>query len=129
MSGTLGPASGYLAGLATLTINGEPYDIVSDLEWRPSGVHLTTLSGQTRVEGPQAMPMAGFISAVVRDNVGFTITQFVGATAVSAQAFQANGKSISLSNGWVVGEIGPVRTQEGTFAIRIESANVVESLQ
>lgn len=122
MSGT---TATYLAGIATMTINGDAWDVVGDLEWEPSGLQLETLSGQTRVEGPKAMPKPGRISATLRDRANAYVTPFQGMTNATVMVIQANGKTITGTFMWCV-EFGGVKTADGTFSIKFEGAQVTE---
>ena len=123
MSQTL--TRGPLAGSASLTINNLNWDVVGDLSYMPSGPVLETLKGQTRVEGYRSMPGEGYISATLRDRNDQKISQFKGASGVTAIGVLVNGKVITCTNGWVT-ELGALNTQEGTFEIHIESDDVTE---
>ena len=124
MSGTSG-INTPLAGAASLTLNGVPWDVVGDLAYMPSGYDNETLKGQTRVEGRAIMPAAGYISATLRDQASIALSSLKGAANITAVGVLANGKVITCSNGWVT-ELGELKTQEGTFDIHIESGDVTE---
>ena len=126
MSGTV-QRSPILAGTASLTINGNTYSIVSDAEYLTSGTKLETLKGQTAVEGASAMPEEGYVSATLRMRADLGLSALRGATGVTAIMNMANGIVVTVTNGWVT-EVGPVKTQEGSFDIKIESADVTEDL-
>ena len=116
-----------LAGIASITIDGNSFDVTGDLVWNPSTVKRETLSGQTRVEGYSEMPTAGFIACSLRDGGGFLVygfNQIVNSTIVVQQA---NGKSIYGAGMWCT-ECGEVKTADGVFAVRFESDNVTEAL-
>lgn len=121
MSGTNFP----LGGTASLTINGDPWDVVGDLAYMPSGSKNETLKGQTRVEGFSIMPQEGYISGTLRDRRDRKLSDFQGASGVTAVGVLANGKVITCTNGWVT-ELGELKTQEGTFELHIESNDVTE---
>ncbi|MCQ8240519.1 phage tail tube protein [Rhizosaccharibacter radicis] len=121
MSGTRQP----LAGTASLTINGEPWNVVGDLSYRPSGPKNETLKGQTAVEGFQVMPEEGYISGTLRDRPDRKLSDFKGASGLTVTAQLANGKVVTCTNGWVT-ELGELKTQEGTFDLHIESDDVTE---
>ena len=128
MSGTT--VRGPLAGFATLqiSVNGAAavnWTVVGELEFQPSGFANETLKGQTAVEGFRAMPDQGYISATLRDQAGQAISQFKGASGISMVGILANGKAITLSNGWTT-ELGALNTQEGTFDLHVESDDVTE---
>jgi hypothetical protein len=122
MSGT----SRRLAGVASFTIDGDPWDEVGDLEYSPSTVTRETLKGQTAVEGFSEMPQQGYISANLRDRPDETVYSLNGITSSTIVAILANGKTVYGTGMWQTGEIG-VRTQEASFSIRFESDSVTES--
>lgn len=123
MSGTNG---GRLAGVASLTIDGDSWDIVSDLEYSPNTVVRETQKGQSRVEGFSEMPKEGFMSMTLRDRSDATVYSLASKTSATIVAQLANGKTVYGAGMWQTGEIS-VRTQEASFAIKFEGPNVVES--
>ena len=123
MSGT---TSRRLAGLASMTIDGVPWDIVSDLVWSVNTVARETMKGQTAVEGYSEMPTQGFIGATLRDRGDGTVGSFNQMTNVTVVCRLANGKQVYGTNMWCV-EVGEVRTQEATFAVRFEGDSVNEA--
>jgi len=120
-----GSNRGPLAGWAALTINGVQWNVVGELTYQASGFQNETLKGQTAVEGPQTMPVQGFLSAQLRDRPDMKVSAFQGANGVTAVATLANGKVITVVNGWHVETIS-LNTQEGTFEVRFESDVVTE---
>ena len=123
MSGSVGRR---LSGVASITIDGIAYDVVGDLTWSPSTVKRETLAGQTRVEGFSEMPVAGYISATLRDGGGITVADFVGMTSSTVVVQQANGKTIYGAGMWCVDAI-EVKTQDGTFSVKFEGDDVTEA--
>jgi hypothetical protein len=123
MSGT---ASRRLAGIASLTIDGDAWDVVSDLAWQSTVVQRETLKGQTRVEGYSEMPMQGMISAKLRDRPDVAAQTLNLITNSTIVVLQANGKTIYGTGMWSV-ECGEVNTQEGTFSVKFEGPDVDES--
>jgi hypothetical protein len=124
MSGT---TNRRLAGIATMTINGDAWDVVSDLAWRTSKVKRETLSGQSRVEGFGEMPQPCYIEATLRDRADANVSDLNALTDATIVVQQANGKTIEGDGMWQVGEDLAVNTQEGTFKIRFEGSDVDES--
>lgn len=122
MSGT---TSRRLAGLASCTIDGDPWDVVSDLVYSAVTVTRESLKGQTAVEGYSEMPSAPFIAMTLRDRPDYAIANFNAMTSVEVIVLQANGKQVYGANMWCT-EVGEVRTQEGTFAVRFEGTLVTE---
>jgi hypothetical protein len=123
MSGT---TSRRLAGVASLTIDGDAWDIVGDLEYGISTPERETLKGQTQVEGYSEMPRQGYMSARLRDRSDETVTSLGQKINSTIIALLANGKTVYGYNMWQTGEIG-VNTQEGMFTIRFEGPSVQES--
>jgi len=121
MSGTTTP----LAGAASLTINGDAWSVVGDLAYMPSGSKNETLKSQTAVEGFSQMPQEGYLSATLRDRADKKLSDFQGASGLTVVATLNNGKVVTVTNGWVT-ELGELKTQEGSFDIHIESADVTE---
>lgn len=125
MSGT--STTKRLAGVASLTIDGDSWDIVGDLEYSPTTVVRETLKGQTAVEGYSEMPQQGYLSMRLRDRSDATVYSLNQKSSAQVTAQLANGKTVYGYGMWQVGEIG-VNTQEATFSIRFESGEVVEAL-
>ena len=124
MSGT---TSRRLAGIASMTIDGDPWDVVSDLTWTSVNVIRETMKGQTAVEGYSEMPSQSHIGATLRDRSDASIASFNDMTSVTILVTQANGKQIYGANMWCT-EVGEVRTQEGTFSVRFEGTSVTEQV-
>ncbi len=110
-----------------MTINGDAWDVVSDLVWQPTMVQRETLKGQTAVEGYSEMPMQGMIGAKLRDRPDASVQALNGLTNATIVVTQANGKTISGAGMWNT-ELGEVNTQEGSFSIKFEGANVTEGV-
>jgi hypothetical protein len=121
-----GSTNRRLAGLASITIDGDCWDVAGDLEYSPSTVSRETLKGQTAVEGYSEMPQQGYMSMRLRDRADETVYSLNGKTASTIIAQLANGKTVYGYGLWQTGEIG-VNTQEATFTIRFEGPSVVES--
>ena len=113
------------AGIATLSIDGAAYDVVSDAEYMTSLVHRETLIGQSGVQGYSEMPQAPYISATIRDNGSLTVGAINALTASTLVMTLANGKVVYGDGMWNT-ECEAVNTQEGTFAIKFEGFAVTE---
>lgn len=116
-----------LAGVANIAIDATVYDLVGDLEYMVSTVERKSLVGQDTVHGYSEMPIAGFISASVRDNGGFAVQGFNALTSSTVQSSLANGKSVVGTGMWCV-STNETKTMDGTFSIRFEGDNVTEVL-
>lgn len=122
MSGTV--YRGPLAGLATATINGVAWNVVGECQYQAAGLQNETLKGQSAVEGFSTMPVQGFVQMTLRDRRDANPLDFQGASGLTIIIEQANGKIITVDDGWQVENIN-VNTQEGTFELKVESASVV----
>lgn len=122
MSGTV--YRGPLAGLATATINGVSWNVVGECQYQAAGLQNETLKGQSAVEGFSTMPVQGFVQMTLRDRRDANPLDFQGASNLTIVVQQANGKIITVDDGWQVENIN-VNTQEGTFELKVESASVV----
>lgn len=123
MSGTI--ETGARAGIASITINGSAYDVVSDLSYNCNTVKRDTLIGQSGVQGYKVMPFAPYIGATLRDNGDLTVANFNGMTNVSVVVQLANGKTVQGDGMWNT-EADEVKTEEGTFAVKFEGGQVFE---
>lgn len=117
--------SRILAGTTTATIDGQPYDVVSDAAYMVSTVKRETLAGQSRVEGYSEMPQAGYISFTIRDNGGMTVRAFNQMTNSTVTLQLANGKTVFGAGMWNT-EASEVKTQEATFTLKFEGDDVTE---
>jgi hypothetical protein len=115
-----------LAGVGDFSIDGVPYDLVSDLLWKPSDRTRTSLSGMNRVHGYSETITPGFISATLRDTAGTSIRGFQDMTNVSVSAGLASGKRVSGTGMWTV-ESQEVNSAEATFSVRFEGEDVRET--
>lgn len=113
------------AGIATLSIDGAAYDVVSDANYLANSVKRETLIGQSGVHGFSEMPTSGHISATVRDNGALDVASLNNLTNSTVVLTLANGKMVYGSAMWVT-DFGDVNTQEGSFSIKFEGANVYE---
>lgn len=113
------------AGIASLSINGVAYDVVSDAAYFANFVKRETLIGQSGIQGYSEMPQAGYISATIRDNGGLTAGYFNTLTNATLVLTLANGKLVYGDSMWNT-EADEVKTQEATFMIKFEGASVIE---
>lgn len=123
MSGT---TSRRIAGVTACTIDGDAWDVADSCEYSPSTVARETVKGLTAVEGYSEIPQQGYISFQLRDRGDATVYSLNGKTNSTIIVQLANNKVVYAYGAWQTGEIG-VETKEGTFSIKFESANVVES--
>jgi hypothetical protein len=115
-----------LAGVAYVTVDGQTYMLAGDLGYKVSKVSRETLIGQDTVHGYSEKPVAGHIAGTFRDAGGLSVAQINAMTNVTVVAELANGKTIIGRNMWTV-EDQEVKTAEGTFEVKWESASVEEA--
>lgn len=115
-----------LAGIAYLSVDGTTYMLAGDLAYQVSTVSRETLAGQDRVHGYSEKPVAGYISATIRDWGGLSLAQVNAMTNVTVVAELANGKTITGRNMWTV-ESQEVKTSEATADVRWEGFSVQEA--
>ena len=113
-----------IAGAASLTVDGEPYNITAS-DFRVSAMKAETLKGQTRVEGFSEMPMEGYISATVRLQPGQSSASLVGARSATVVLVRRSGQTVYGSNMWQT-EDAATSTVEGTMQVKFEGALVTE---
>jgi len=122
MSGT----NRRLAGVIQLAIDGAAFDVVGDWEFSNVTVTRETLKGQSRVEGYSEMPNQCFMSGRLRDRADLPIAYLNGLTGATIVALLASGKTVIMSDAWMVGEVS-VNTQDAVYTVRFESDTMVEA--
>lgn len=115
-----------LAGTASVTIDGVSYAISGEGTYRPSTTKRETLTGQDGVHGYSELPHPGKISWKGRDSSAVAIAALNGATNVTVTLVLANGKTIIGRNMWRVGDPIEVNTEDATFSVEFEGADVTE---
>jgi len=124
MSGT---TSSRLAGIISFTIDGDTWAVVGPLEYVATDVEVTTLKGQSGVEGYSEMPCEGTISAKLRDRGDEAVASLSAKRNATLVAVAANGKTIYGSGMWRTGTPPKVNTQDGTFDIEFAGPSVTEA--
>jgi hypothetical protein len=107
---------GLRAGLATLEIDGEIFDVVGDLAYDATVLTREGLIGQSGTQGFSEMAKYGTISAQLRDSGNLTVSAIKLKTASSVTAVMANGKTVQGANMFCT-ECTAVATMEGTFSV------------
>lgn len=102
------------AGVASLTIDGVAEDVVGDLSYDSSKVLREGLSGQNAPHGFKEMPKHGSMGAKVRMSTGRSLAEYNAMTDSTIVAILANGRTVSGSNMFQVGEL-KVDSMEGTL--------------
>lgn len=122
----MGDTTNRLAGTALVTVDGVSIMIAADFEYSPSTVKRETLVGMDGVHGYKETPVAGFISASVRDSGGTTVADFNDQTNVTVTALLANGKTVIGSGLWSV-DTQEVKSTDAVFSVKWEGNSVTES--
>ena len=119
-------ASRPIAGAASLTVDGEPWNITAS-DFRCSVFKAETLKGQTMVEGYSEMPMEGYISATVRPQPGQSTASLIGARSATVVLVRRSGQTVYGSGLWQTEE-GGTNTLEGTLQVKFEGGLVTEEV-
>jgi len=120
-----GSTTNRKAGIATLSIDGSAYDVVSELSYMAATVKRETLIGQSGIQGYSEMPQAPYISAVIRDNGSLETGGLNKLTSSTLVLQLANGKTVYGDGMWNT-DFEEVNTQEATFRVRFEGTNIIE---
>jgi hypothetical protein len=115
-----------LAGIAYISADGVNFMLQGDLAYQVSKVSRESLVGQDAPHGYSEKPVVGHISGVLRDSGSLSLAAINAMTNVTVVAELANGKTIIGRNMWTV-DVQEVKTAEGTFDIKWESASVEEA--
>lgn len=115
-----------LAGTAYLTVDGKNYMVAGDFAYQVSKVTRATLTGMDQVHGYSESPIAGHISATLRDAGGLKVKDINEMTNVTVVAELANGKTIIGRNMWTV-DVQEVKSTDATYEVRWESRSVTEN--
>jgi hypothetical protein len=117
---------GPIAGAASLTVDGEPYNITAS-DFRPSGYKAETLKGQTQVEGYSEMPFEGYITATVRLLPNQQANRLVSARNVTVVLVRRSGQTVYGAGMWQTEDAG-TNSLDGTMSVKFEGALVTEEV-
>ena len=120
------PQCERLAGITGLTIDGTPMMVVSDVTWSPVRWRRETLAGLDSIHGFSEVPLQGYIEATLRDAGDLSVESFNEMRCVEVLVTLANGKVVGGANMWCVSAL-EVRAAEGTFQVRFDGTDVVET--
>jgi hypothetical protein len=119
MSGVYGAflgTPGARAGLATLEIDGEVYDLAGDGTYSATVLTREPLIGQSGPQGFSEMPKYGQIGGQIRDAGNLTVSAIMLKTSSSVKLVMINGKTVS-GDAMFCTECTEVNTAEGTFNV------------
>lgn len=127
MSGALSnttPTNRRLAGVASATIDGVAYNVVS-FSWSPAAFTRTTMVSMSGIDGYAETPSVSFIELQLRDDRTVSVSAFSRMTDVSVVVNLANGKQV-VGHNLVCVNAQEVSAAEATFTARFEGADVYE---
>lgn len=120
----LAPSPNRLAGVATMSIDGATYMVVSGAEYQVSDYTVETLKGQDGVHGTKEMAAEGKIKAKLRDSGQISMTALAAKRAAAVVLQLANGKTATGNNMWRTGDPPSVNTEDGSFDIEFSGFDV-----
>lgn len=112
-----------LAGIAYLTVSGRRLRVVSGAKYTVSKPMRESLIGQDGYHGTKNKPIAGKISALVRDDGSLSMNVVTNWEDETVLLELANGKSVIGRQMAQVGEV-EVDTEEGTYQLNFEGPDV-----
>jgi hypothetical protein len=116
-----------LGGVASVTIDGRTFSIVGEGTYRPSSSKRESLVGQDGYHGYSEMPQPGKISWKGRDSGAVNIGALNEAANVTVVLVLANGKTVVGRNMARTGEPIEVNSEDATFSVEFEGADVRET--
>ena len=116
-----------LAGIASFTIEGAGYQLVSDLGYSTSTRERESQMGMDGYHGYSEKYVPGMMKMKVRDSSAVDTSTFNDMTNVTVVALTSNGKGVSGQN-MVCMKAVEVNTMDGTFELTFEGPDVAENL-
>ena len=122
----MGDNTNRIAGVATVTVDGDALDILGTLTVSPFSVVREGVVGLGGVMGYKEMPRVPYIEVEVATTDGTKFATLEGITNATVNADLANGKKYVLTEAWIAGE-PDVNAAEGTTTLRFEGKACKES--
>jgi hypothetical protein len=116
---------GFLAGIAFLSVDGTPFNVVGNAKYSVASVTREGLVGIDRPHGFKESPRFGSISASLRDSGGLTVQQLNDMTNVTVVLQLANGKNVMASNAFT-SEAQEVDAVDATIEVTWQAEQVTE---
>lgn len=116
-----------VAGVVSLAIDGESWDVKGPLSYMVSDSTVETVKGQSGVVGYSELPSQGAMSMKLFDRGDEAVATLAAKRNATITAVLANGKTVYGSNMWRVGEPPDVDTLDNSFDIKFEGISVTES--
>jgi hypothetical protein len=120
-------SSNVLAGIASLTIDGEVFNVIS-ATYSPSNFMIEGLVALNGPNGVKVTPRYGYIAAQVRDAGNLSVAQICAKTNSSIVLITAAGKQVTGTGMFFSGDPSEVEVGEGTFSLHFSGTNVNEIL-
>ena len=114
-----------LGGFATITFDGNQYELKANMEVRPSSVRREGVAGQDQVHGYLENPIVPQIKGDFSTVPGLSLDTIEQMTNVTVQADLANGSSYILTSAWTVSAFA-IQTQRGQVEITFEGVTMEE---
>ena len=118
-TGTQSGTSQKRVGIASLTVDGEVFDVVSDLVYNSVSVSRETLAGQSGVQGFAEKGVANKIGAKLRDSGTMNVGSMMAKISSTLVLIINNGKTV-YGNGLWCTECTDVNTSDATFNVMFE---------
>jgi hypothetical protein len=115
-----------VAGVATVTVDGEALDILGTLTVSPFTVTREGVVGLGGVKGYKETPRIPSIEVEVATTSATSLATLEGVTNATVNADLANGKKYVLTEAWLSGE-PDINAAEGTTTLRFEGKNCKEA--
>jgi hypothetical protein len=108
-----------IAGIATLSVDGNQMPLRGNFTVSPSTVERTMLAGQDGIHGYQELPRIPYIEADFSTLPDFQVTSLLTQVDVTLVAQLANGRNYQLTNATCKDAV-EINTRDGQFRARWE---------
>ena len=108
-----------IAGIATLTIDGQQMAVRANFTVSPSIVERTMLAGQDGIHGYQELPRIPYIEADISTLPDFNVADLANQVDATVVAQLANGRNYQLTNATCKDGV-EINTRDGQFRVRWE---------
>lgn len=112
-------------GIIQLQVNGELYDAKGSFTYNLGRPLREAIIGADGVHGYKETPQVAFIEGEITDRGTLDLDKLVKTQFATVTLELANGKVVSLSDGWYAGE-GTGNTDEGNIGVRFEGTSAEE---
>ncbi|SRR5579885_277860 len=120
-------APNVIAGIATLTLDGNQLALKANCVISPSPLEREGIAGQDRVHGYKETPRVPYIEADLSVQQLQSITDLDDITDSTLVAMLADGRTYALQNCWYVGRT-EIASADGQYRSRFEGMSCTEIL-